>query len=162
MQVLTSSGGGLVLPSFDSLKATVSRWLSLDGFEEAERMLGVLCPGGRHEEGELVVITCLNPACLECREVESTAARDTGACPSCHSLGWAEPIDLARDERWWIEHPLPEPRLAGEELRDALTRAGLGVAEPSIYVVEVVPPPSHLISNGDIDAALDATHGPRR
>jgi hypothetical protein len=91
----------------------------LDAFVAAER--AVLGVSGIREEGDgLIVITCLTPSCLTTREVVSTNTFDVGACPECHSLGWTFPLALARDERWWELHPLPEPRLAGGELRDAL------------------------------------------
>jgi hypothetical protein len=95
--------------------------VSLDAFVAAERAaLGVSGIRGDEEGDSLIVITCLTPSCLTTREVVSTNTFDVGACPECHSLGWTFPLALARDERWWLEHPLPEPRLSGSELRAAL------------------------------------------
>jgi hypothetical protein len=68
-------------------------------------------------EGFMPVVVCLG--CLRDREVADE--RRPGECPGCGDLGYASPLDLARDETFWIEGSRPPmPRLRGRELRAAL------------------------------------------
>jgi hypothetical protein len=69
-------------------------------------------------EGELIVICCIE--CQTDREVPGThTAWQSGECPSCGSIGWAYPQDLARDDLYHALRPAA-PRLRGEELRTSL------------------------------------------
>jgi hypothetical protein len=132
-------------PNFSAIYETMSTYASeitIVEFMPVER--------GATGGGE-VVIACLG--CLLDREVPD--GQRVGACPGCNYVGWSRIEDLARDDLWWELHPLPEPRLDGDELRAALAGFGLRAhAAPAVYVVPDYQP-QHRISDAAIDRAID-------